>query len=42
MPTSDTTTPPALARRRRHEVPRLHGEFASITITTPEWAEARR
>lgn len=79
MPTSDTTTPPALAgpspaeqsaqlwrmsaaereramwdgeltlnqliewtRRRPHEVPRLHGEFAWITITTPEWIEARR
>ena len=24
---------------RPREVPRLHGEFAWITITTPEWAE---
>ena len=29
-------------RRRPPEVPRLHGEFAWITITTPEWIEARR
>ncbi len=29
-------------RQRPHEVPRLQGEFAWITITTPEWAEARR
>lgn len=26
-------------RRRPHEVPRLHGEFAWITMTTPEWAD---
>jgi hypothetical protein len=79
MPTSDTTSPPAIARpsaaeqsaqlwrmspaqreramwdgelslnqltewtgRRPHEVPRLQAEFACITITTPEWIEARR
>ncbi len=29
-------------RQRPDEVPRLHGELAWITMTTPEWAEVTR